>query len=597
MDEQQYLKKVMEAPRTQWEKDQSTRLHRFSSKSEEIIKIRKKLKELKNDLESSEDDLSFQKELFRGRDEIPEFRNRYYDRTILKSAPRGFAGRLGGYFSLRHAFREKYKNTPGVVASLVNYIIHGAPFHPPEAVCAFVQEILIWQDELREPVKRMYGAGWLDKTGAGVLTPLEFNLISELERLVNDPSIFNFLIYYRKPHLAIGKINPFLGYYFSVTRSARFKQKLRDAVRKSLKLILPEAKDEARRDAVLAQLEKFLSESVETRFIIPLFECVYMRSLDGDSLRGLVYLDEIDETVYRADARLMEIMEGRKRRFNEILKQNIFVLEEELNLVLDLKDIIETAYELPNDKTGDFLDYLLMYYYHNRDKLITSKATNLAAAAGDLCDIFTLTYESVLTEGIKLRAQQGMKTVKLFEKSLFAAELDAIRLNRRSFIDSERKGYTPHLLYKEDLDGEELYFIKALGAATDAFYSLGEKLFTIIRGHEGMSLKEEKTSDTLIGEKTMGRSRVPFAGHVAAGSETSAIYQYTIANRRVMEVLEDAKKFSITFTHRFEYRRRDFTGSPRRESIAQRIKTLEDIIRKIGGLESGRAAEPSREEI
>ncbi len=583
MDEHRYLKKVIESPETRFEKDESKRLRRFSSRSEEIVRIRQKLRELRESLESSEEDLAFQKEIFSGRDEIPAFRNRYYDRPVVKAVPRGFTERLGGYFRLRQSFREKYPDGTGITSSLINYIINGAPFYPSEPVCAFVQDILFWQEELREPFRRMYAAGWLDKSGADVLTPLEFNLISEAERLVNDPSIFNFLIYHRKPHLAIGRINPFLGYYLSVTRSIRFKLKLHDAVRESLRMAYPSPGDAGRVEAVMSALEKLLSDNVERRFIIPLFECAYQRPLDGESLRALVCLDELDENAYRADRRLMEAMEERKRRFNEILRQNIFVLEEELNFVLDLKEIVEAGYELPNDRTGDFLDHLLLYYYHNRD----AKTTNLPLTAGDLCDIFTLTYESLLSEGIKLKVGQEQRTIKLFEKSLFAGELETIRTRRRDFIESERKGYTPHLLYKDDPDGGELFFLKALIAVTDAFYSIGEKLFAVIHGHEGMTLKEERTADSLIGEKNIGRARVPYAAHVAAGSETSSVYQYTVANRRVMEVLEDTKKFAITFAHRFEYRRRDFTGAPRRESIAGKIRALDDIIRKIRGLESG----------
>ena len=589
MDERQYLRKVMDSPSTEWEKDQSRRLRRFSAKSEEIIRIRKKLKELKDDLESSEDELTFKKELFNRKDGIPQFRNRYYDKSVIKTPPAGIAGRISHYFRLRHEFAEKYRKERSITSSLLNYILHGAPCYPSEQVCAFVQDVLIWQEELREPFRRIYSAGWLDKIGADVLTPLEFNLISEMERLVNDPSIFNFLFNYRKPHVAIRRINPFLGYYLSVTRNARFKVKLYDAVRKSLKrIVYPEPKDSSRVDAVMASLEKILSESVETRFIIPLFECAYMREINGEALRGLISLDELDEVAYRADKKLGEIMEERKRRFNETLKKNIFDLEEELNFILDLKEITEMSYTLPNEKSGDFLDYLLLYYYHNRDKTIAAKSSNIAVTAGDLCDIFTLAYESVLTEGIKLKITQEMKMIKLFEKSLFGPEVESIRTHRRAFIACDRKAYTPHLLLKELPDNEELYFLKALTGVTDAFYSIGEKLFTVIRGHEDSSLKDEKTGESCIGEKTMGRTRIPYAGHTAAGMDTSSVYQYTVANRRVLEVLDDIKKFAITFAYRFEYRMRDFSGSPRTELIADKIKKLDDIIHKIQGLESGR---------
>ncbi len=475
-----------------------------------------------------------------------------------------------------------------ITSSILNFLSRGAPFHPSEAVCAHVQEILIMQEQLREPFNRMYTAGWLDRLGADVLTPLEFNLISEMERLVNDPSIFNFLISYRKPRTALTRINPFLGYYLSVTRSTRFKLKLHDAVRKSLrKIVFIDSREADRIDRIMATLENFLSDTTLNRFIIPLFECAYLRPLSGDEIMEFLSLDDLDETACRADARLVEIMDERKKRYNEVLKRTIFSLEDELDFVLELKDIVESVQNLPNERSVDFLDHLLYYYYSGAGKS-ESRASSVPVMAGDLCDIFTLTYQTALFDGVTVKTGRDLKSIQLFEKSLFEKEIEIIRNERRVLNNYERKPYTRHLLNLESPDGEEQFFITSLVRIVDAFYSTGVKLHSIIKGHEDSTLKEEKTNESRISEKTMGKTRIPYSGHVIAGSHIHGAFQFTMSNRRVMEVLEDTKKFCFSFAHRFEYRHRDFTGNARKESIADKIRKLDEIIEKIKNLESGR---------
>lgn len=589
MNERKYLKKVMESPEGEFEKAQAKRLRTFSTRYDEIITIRKKLKEMKDDLQASEESLSFQKQMFNSTEEIPRFRNRYYDRSILKARPRGILGRLTHFFELKRRFKEKYKKDSPVSSSILNYFIHGAPFYPSENVCSFVQEILILQEELREPIRRMYTGGWLDKIGADLLSPLEFNLISEMERLTADPSIFNFLIHRKKPHIAIQKINPFLGYFLSLMRSPQHRSKLYNATRKSLhKIVFPDIRDTLQIENIIFRIETLLSEPTLKSFIIPLFECAYMKPLSFEDILHMVALDEVDETCYRADAKLIEVMDERKHLFNEALKKSIFELEEELEFVLDLKSSIESSYALPSDRSGSFLDYLLFYYYHTKSLPAPRKDSNLAITAGDLCDIFTLSYETVLSEGINIKVANECKTTKLFEKSLFQKEIDVIRTNRRALISYDRKRYTPHVLYADAHEGEEAFFVKTLSDISDSFYSIGEKIFRIIKGNDESSLKEEKTTDTVINERTIGKTRIPFANHTILGKESSQMYMYTVANRKVREVLEEIKTFAFNFAHAFEPRKRDFTASARKETIALKIKKLDDIITRIRELDSGR---------
>ncbi len=589
MNEGKYLKKVMESPEGEFERAQSRRLRAFSTRYEEIISIRKKLKEMKDDLEASEESLSFQKEMFKSTDEIPKFRNRYYDRSVLKVRPRGFFGHVIHYFELKRQFKDKYKKNSPVSSSIFNSLIHSAPLYPSENVCSFVQEIIILQEELREPVRRMYTSGWLDKIGADVLTPLEFNLISELERLTADPSIFNFLIHRKKPQIAIQKINPFLGYFLSLMRSPRHRSKLHNATRKSLqKIVFPNMRDAASIDNIVFRIEKFLSEDTLNRFIVPLFECAFMKPLNAEEILNMVSLDEIDETCYRADTKLIEVMEEHKRLFNEALKKNIFLLEEELNFVLDLKASIEASYELPDERSGNFLEYLQYYYYQTKNLPAPHKDSNIAVTAGDLCDIFTLSYETVLSEGVSIKIGRDIQTVRLFEKFLFQREIDVIRTNRRFIISYDRKRYTPHILYAEDHEGEEAFFLKSLSEICDSFYSIGDKMYRILKGNDESSLKEEKTSDTYISERNIGKTRIPFAAHIILGKESSQMYMYTLANRKISEALEDIKIFAFNFCNSFEPRKRDFSTSARKETIAQKIKKLEDIILQIRELDSGR---------
>ncbi|MCX7678608.1 MAG: hypothetical protein N2316_05265 [Spirochaetes bacterium] len=594
IDDRKYLKKIMESPEGEFERAQSQRLRSFSERYEEIIAIRQKLKEMKEDLEASEQSLQFQHQLFQRFAEIPKFRNRYYDRSIFKVHPTSFLGRISHYFELKRKFKHKYVMFKPISASIINYIINGAPFYPSDETCAFVQNILILQEELREIARRMYTAGWLDRIGADVLTPFEYNLISELERLTADPSIFNFLIYRRKPHIAIKKINPFLGYFLSLTRNSEHRMRLFTAVKKSLqKIVQTELTDTKSTDIIISKLEQLLSHETLIRFIIPLFECAYTQAFTVETIFSLISLDEIDETCYRADAKLLEAMEEKKRIFNDALKKSIFQLEEELNFVLDLKNSIAATYELPNERVGNFLDYLRYYYYHARNLSLPAKDHNVAITAGDLCDIFTLCYEAILSEGVSIKISNEIKTIKLFEQTLFQKEIESIRNNRRALISYDRKRYTPHILYSDDIDSEKAFFIKSLQELVDSFYFIGEKLYYVIKGNDESSLKEEKIAESSITEKNIGKTRIPFANHSICGKEGSTLYQYLIANRTVCEVLEDIKKFAYNFAHTFEHKKRDLSTSIRKESIAQKIKKLDEIIQQIRELNSGRIHRPN----
>ena len=193
MDEKDYLKEVIERPITIGEEIQSKRIRKFSRDINSIIELRTKLRKLKEELTSNEEELDYQINLYKRRKGTPRFERRYYDKSVLVKKPLSIFKQLFYYRSVKRIFRYKYGKEKKIIWSIWNFIINGVLFYPARPVYKFVQDMIILQDEIREPFRKMYIGGWLDINGADLLTPEEFNLISEMERLVWDETIFNFL--------------------------------------------------------------------------------------------------------------------------------------------------------------------------------------------------------------------------------------------------------------------------------------------------------------------------------------------------------------------------------------------------------------------
>jgi len=229
MDERKYIKEVIARPATRGEREQAERLRKFSADSGEIVEMRAKLRGLMDDLVDDEEKLKRQQGAIGGLHILPQYQRRAYDRSILVKSPSSAFVSLFSYFGIRREFRQKYKAAGTISWSFWSFFSGGDLFWPSMQVYRFVQKLVVIMEELREPFRRMYAQGWLSRAGADVLSPLEFNLIGEMERLTADASIFNVLLEIRKPRSAVKKINPFLGYYFSLTRNGVYGDRLRGA--------------------------------------------------------------------------------------------------------------------------------------------------------------------------------------------------------------------------------------------------------------------------------------------------------------------------------------------------------------------------------
>ncbi|HNV46995.1 MAG TPA: hypothetical protein PKJ16_08140 [Spirochaetota bacterium] len=582
MDERKYIKEVIARPATRGEREQAERLRKFSADSGEIVEMRAKLRGLMDDLVDDEEKLKRQQGAIGGLHILPQYQRRAYDRSILVKSPSSAFVSLFSYFGIRREFRQKYKAAGTISWSFWSFFSGGDLFWPSMQVYRFVQKLVVIMEELREPFRRMYAQGWLSRAGADVLSPLEFNLIGEMERLTADASIFNVLLDIRKPRSAVKKINPFLGYYFSLTRNGVYGDRLVEALRKSQRRIVSsDGGDSRQTERAVAAVRQLLSGETDREFVVPLFECAYHRTLTGEDIRAMVRLEEVDDAEYRADAHLYEAMIARKRKFQERLREAIAALTRDIELVTDIGAALSRRYPVKHGAL-DIVEYLLYYLYHNNDETFRIKKNNLAGSAADACEVFAFAYEPLIAEGVYVRVEQDKRFISLFKPDVFERQIEAIKRESRVFLECVRKGYGWPLLKKETLSREEAIFMNALSTVTDAFYSMGLLLFDCLRD---ASLPESAAGP--LGAAEIGVRAVPSADRVILAAQSPAPNRYTVSMKTVRDALREAKDFCFTFSARFEWAGRDFSQTVRQRSIAEMTGSLDALRERLQRMEAG----------
>ncbi|MCP4133244.1 MAG: hypothetical protein GY754_19910 [bacterium] len=588
MNNDDRLKDIMENPQTKGEQEQSNSLGKFSKDYRHIVDIRKKLKKLTTDMSSDDKKLEFQKKLYKKQKDVPTQNKRKYDKSLISEKPPRGLKHLFSYFRIKSLFKNKYKKSKKISWSLRNLLNNGSVFFPSGSVYQFVQNLVMQQELLREAFRKMYTSGWLTEEGEDVLSPGEFNLIGEMERLASDETILNFLINHKRPQNAIKKISPFLGHYLSITRSKKTKTDLINAAEKSMKrIVYTDPKELKTIEKVITALNQFLSGEIENNFIIPLFESAFLSAFSDEKLRSYIALHEIEEGKYLADPNLLQLMAARKKSYLEKMTGELDRIEEEIAFISDIQNSLEINKEILPDVTGTILEYLLFHYYHKSMNILDAKKNNLTELAGVLCDIFAQSYESFLLEGATLKIDNEFRVAKIFDSAIFIKEVQAIKSKRRSIRDFENKAYPISLLQEKTPDKEKLIFLNTLTGVNDSFYSIGKKLSTALLGHTRALSDDAVDAGFSISEKGIGHSTIPSYDQAARSMHSSQIYKYTIANKKIIDIISEIKDFSLCFSYSFEFTGRDFSKSIKLEPYADKLLKLKVLQEKLSQFDTG----------
>jgi hypothetical protein len=594
MDDKRYIKEAIEHPATRGEAEQSMRLKRMGVNPADIDELRNRLDVMRNELHQEVSTI----EEKQNRTYAPDgegLRKRGYDGYLLIIKPLGIIRQLLSYGSAKRLFLEKYgaQVRKRVSWSIWYLFTEGVLFFPSIAVYSHVQDLIRRLEELRPIFRKMYSSGWLNAEGADVLTPLEFNIVAETERLVGDTSVVNYLINFKRPGTAIEKMNPFLGHYISITRDEKTRVVVRDSAEKSLlKIVYPDGADPKLIKKTLASLDAFLDGSVDREVLVPLFECAFCRAFDAKGLRDLIKLRPIDTEAYRADPTLLGLMSARKKKYLEMIKSKAMDIENRISLVLDILEATNGPEEMTPAGGRDLLEELLNQAYHYNEKVLSSKLRNIAIVVSDLCDVFFLNYASCLTEEIKIKQGGAAGSVRIFKNSLFIEELNKIEIERHLMTEFIKKTYGFDVFTKTSLSPEEAAFMNVVNSIVDCFYSIGMKLYSAIKGHRDHEKRESiETVDIAIDERRMGNARIPYAQDVILGGHGSAGQATALYGKSVMASIQEIKRFCFCFAGRFEHRYRDLSASGRGGTIASMIAGLDELYHKLEHLQKGENVE------
>ena len=587
MNEKELIQDIIDNPRSMGEADQSKKLKQYGGDSGSIIEIRERLRELQSNLAGDEERLTLQENLYRNRREVPLHARRVYDNSILREQPQGLLKKIFSLGGIRRLFRSKYAGKNNIVWSIWNIFAGGVYFVPGAPAVRAMQDMILLQEELREPLRRMYVQGWLDKIGRDVLEPPEFNLICELERMVSDETILNFLVNQKNPRQALRKMNPFLGYYFSVTRDANVKSALRRAVTNSLEKILFNEYDGRKARKIQLSLERLLSGEFDVQFVIPLFECAFMRPFTAEEVRAMVKLQDLEDKEYRAGSNLISLMAKRKKRFTKALKKNLDVLEDEIYLIGDIRESLDSVRTMPGGKKVNIIEYVLNVNYQNDPAKLASRRKNLAFITSDLCDFFLAAYEFLLCEKVNVAIDNVIKNVAVIDPSVMGPDLRIIKQERRTLSEYGNRDFTHDLLNKKKLLPDESIFIGALNDICDSFYSTGEKLAFIIRGHRKSIDGDIIIGENALTERTAGSAVIPYFDRTLSGIRKGSDDRHSITGLRIEEALHEAKSFCFCFLQQYEPGDRDYSGTNRTESLPMKLGKTDTLEEKMKRLEKG----------
>ncbi|TAL38042.1 MAG: hypothetical protein EPN93_05105 [Spirochaetes bacterium] len=595
MTEKSYIKEVIERPVTRGELEQSRRLKSLGVDAGDLAELHSRLARMRKDLKGEVQALE-QKQEKSYAHEPPRTRRRKYDEYFFLTRPLGIFRQLFTYRKAKGMFIKKYG--PVHVGKRISWSIwylftDGVLFFPSIAVYKFVQEIIQLQEDLRGHFRKMYSAGWLTDEGADVLTPYEFNLIAEAERLMSDLTVVNFLINFKHPGAAIDKMKPFIGYYLSITRDERTKREVREGVEKSLMRILYSEGTELRLvKKILAALDRFLDNSIDRELLEPLFECAFCRSFDTPEIRKFVRLHPVEMEVFRADPGLMDMMSARKKKFLEQIEQKAAMIEDKIMLVLDIFESIGAREESTATGKADYLEGMLNYAYHFNAKILAGKLRNVAIVLSDLCDIFFLQFASFLSDEVRIKRDNNMVMVRIFKGSLFSEEISKLEIERHLMAEFMKKAYGFDIFARQGLNSQETAFMNVVNSLVDAFYSIGIKLYTAIKGHHDQIEGERmETVEVPMDEKRTGSARIPFAEAILQSGYSAPGHAAVLANKTVLESAAEVKKFCFCLAYKFEHAHRDLTVGGRRETIEAMIEGLEGLYEKLQQLQKGENVE------
>lgn len=513
-------------------------------------------------------------------------------RIQYKKHKEGFLSHLWHYLGKKEAFHEKYKGKSPVHVSFSRLLITGNPFAPARSVYRYVdQEVAPRQLDLRPIFTQLYQWGWCDVQGKRLLQPVEFNLISDSQRLMDENYIEEFLLNPYHPTQTLENLNFFLAYYFSVAYDPTNLKLLRNAIEKMLPVIASQRPDQIESEKIphiLGQIDAFFTPEIEKRFIIPLFECYYGRPLTR--IRNYIQPVRVSQEEYYADAKLKKQMEALELHYIESIRRK----KEDLAFSLELFEMIEQ--DLPKSAasftTGtssgeSLLDYgvatWLLASRHEgfNEPPLTHQRCYLAL------QYFLHTYAPVLNETLELRpnlSDPARTLVPFFQEEPFAHELSALRENIMTSYHAAREEKNKDLMTTEP---EKLFEEQKTKAAIfnticDRFYSIGVKLAKYALRKQGQS-----NTSYPIGSADLGRYRSKYESHIIygfpeskKGSSTSHLFLRSVDN-----VLEEIRAFCFQGCYYLESQQRSFDNdSPKTAPLAvelQNRKALQNRLNEV----------------
>ena len=538
---------------------------------------------------------------------------RRYDNTIVyntadsyekikkleyKKHQESFFSLLFNYFKRQHLFFENYGLFSPVELSLWQLITQGNPFQLSSSVYSYIKnEIIPKQQYLRPIITKIYQWGWCDPIGRRILKPLEFNLISNTQRVMDATYCEDFLVGPFHPEKSISKLDFFLAYYFSIAYDSANTITLFEASQNILPIIAAEQPDVFELeeiDTILDNLRSFFSQETEDKFVIPLFETYYGHPIQN--IRTYITPIQISDQEYYAEESLKQAMRLKERQYHKRLEQQ----SQDLSFTLAMLDTIQQ--DLKKDFSYFSQASTKKNYGGNHKPLIeyivergatqlkiSPESCNPQQRAYLAIQFFIQHYAPILTEILDMRetfASPKLETSALFRDDLFKEEIKIIRENLIQVTNiagttSEKKLFK---LPNEQLSNEELSNLNLLNNIADQYFSIAKKLYMYL--HDS----DKEISGYPLASVDLEKYKSKFHHHILyslSGTKTNNLFSQHLVTRVIASILEEIRCFCFQYTYEFESDYRSFAPqSERQETLKTIVANQSNYVQKFHELQT-----------
>ncbi len=125
----------------------------------------------------------------------------------------------------------------------------------------------------------------------------------------------------------------------------------------------------------------------------------------------------------------------------------------------------------------------------------------------------------------------------------------------------------------------------------DTFHEIGEKMAIMLTSHHAKNAGRKEYTTMMITMKDYENATIPYFSEKIVLLNPTRAKQFALANKTVIQAVEETITFCFALAYKFEYKYRDFSELWRKESMHDKINKLDKLGEKLEKLLMGENVE------